>query len=83
MEKIDPDKYYSASHVVRAGWLWMKSVLTFTQYLNTDSGRELFKPIVIKRGAVMRYQIQGSTLLKVLALIEAGELQIDKDEKSN
>lgn len=76
---INPEEYYSASEIVKNGWLWMNTVLTFTTFLNTEEGRRLFKPIIIERGAVKRYQIKGSSIIEVLAEIEKGELHINHE----
>lgn len=77
IEQINPDEYYSASHIVKSGWFWMNSVLTFTTFLNTEEGQRIFKPIISTKGAVKRYRIKGSALIDALVAIEKGELQIN------
>lgn len=75
--KINPERYYSASEVVRRGWTWRKMVRSFTLFLGTEEGRRIYKPIVITRGAVKRYQIKGSAILEAMKAAEKGELEID------
>ena len=76
IEQINPDEYYSASHVVKSKWFWLSSVLSFTTFLNTEEGQRIFKPIISTSGAVKRYRIKGSSLIEVLTAIDKGDLRI-------
>lgn len=76
IKEIEPEKYYSASQIIKNNWLWMSTVLTLTSFLNTEEGKRLLKPILIERGAVKRYQIKGDAIIEVLELVEKGELHI-------
>ena len=74
----EPNKYYSAGAVVREGFLgdWIKSRKSFTDLLKLDSGKELFKPIIIKGVKYVRYRVKGQDILNVMKLIETGDLNI-------
>lgn len=79
IKEIDPGTFYSASHVIRQGWIgWVKTVLTFTMFLNTEEGKRLYRPIITHTSASKRYKIPGSALIEVLQMVEKGELKIDK-----
>ena len=78
MEKINPDKYYSASKIVKNGWLWMKSPMTFFALLKRKEGLETFKPIVLSKGKYTYYKIKGSILIEVLGKINKGKLEINE-----
>lgn len=79
INEIKPDEYYSASHIVKKGWLWMKTVLTLTAFLRSDEGKRVLKPLILKRGVVTRYRIKGSDIIETLNLMSKGELKIQND----
>lgn len=73
----ESDKYYSASAIIKEGFLgdWMKSKMTFINLLRGERAQEVFKPI-IRQGKYTSFRIKGQTILDVLKLIEAGELRL-------
>lgn len=72
----EKNKYYSSGAVIKEGFLgeWIKSRRGFIDILNTERGREVFKPIIRKSTKYTYYKIKGQTLLDVIALIDSGEL---------
>lgn len=76
INEIKADEFYSASAIVKNGWLWMKTVLTLTAFLRSDEGKRVLKPLILKRGAVTRYRIKGSEIIETMKLIDKGELKI-------
>lgn len=77
--EINSGEEYSASHMVKHGWTFWKTVLGFTMFLNSDEGRRLYKPVIFKQGSVMRYKIRGSDIIEVLKLRKDGKLEINHD----
>jgi hypothetical protein len=76
INQINPDAYYSASEIVKNKWLWMKTVLTLTAFLRSEEGKRLLKPLIINRGAVVRYQVKGSALIELVRALDSGDIQI-------
>lgn len=78
MIEIKPDKFYSATSLIKGeAFPWMKSVMPFIDMLNTEKGREIFKPIIrIGKRGDKRYFIKGSNVIEVNRLAEQGLLNL-------
>jgi hypothetical protein len=73
---IKPEKYYSASYIIRNNFIpWMGSIPPFIHLLETKRGQEVYKPIIKTTKKVTRYLIKGSTLLEILKQAESGKLR--------
>ena len=76
MKDINPEEYYSASHIINNNLFpWISAPNTFLELLNTDKGKELLKPVIRDAGKKKRYFIKGSTILEIHKLAEEGNLK--------
>lgn len=74
--KIDKDKFYTASEVMKMGILPWKSTKSFHSYLVTDQWIELLKPVITQGNKNKRYFIKGENLLSLIEKINKGEVQV-------
>lgn len=79
IKDINPGSWYSASEIVRRGWFLWKRTRSLTRFLETDEGKRVLKPVVITRGAVIRYKILGSVLIEALNQMDMGSLTINHE----
>lgn len=78
IQEIDPNVRYSASHVVVKGWTFWKTVISFTKFLNSERGEQIYKPIKFMLGKSNRYRIMGSNIIEALEAEERGDLKLNK-----
>jgi len=74
----EANKYYSATAVMKEGFLgdWKKSRKSFTDYLRTERGQEVFKPIIKQNKKNETFKIKGQMILDVIDMIEQGTLRL-------
>ena len=81
--KIDPDKYYSASGVLKHGFFqWIKSPHVFSKWLDSRQGKELLRPVVRLAGSKKLRFVKGSNLIELHKLAENEQLTITFNGKS-
>ena len=75
--KIEPNKYYSVNYIATKKIIpTFFSHFTLTAYLETEKGRELFKPIIKKTSSYTKYLVKGEILLEILKKMEEGSLKL-------
>lgn len=75
-DQIKPEEYYSPSVLIAGNvFPWMNHSTTLKNFMLSDKGRDLLKPIIKRVGKTIRYHIKGENVLRVLELADSGLLE--------